>query len=137
MLEVFTYQIMWVAAVTFCPILAPKGLLATMTGLAGAVHYSVGRGVGALLGGYLISQYGIKTAFNFFGYVCVAGGGLYVLVYYLYLKKKIITREQEMEKEECTKNGEEGQAMLEYTKKSEIVTKDEKKKKNRHLQSNP
>ena len=42
-LEVFTYQIMWVAAVTYCPILAPKGLVATMTGLAGACHYSVGK----------------------------------------------------------------------------------------------
>lgn len=41
-LEVFTYQIMWVAAATYCPILAPKGLLATMTGLVGSVHYSFG-----------------------------------------------------------------------------------------------
>ena len=43
MLEVFTFQIMWVAAATYCPILAPPGLLATMTGLAGAVHYSIGK----------------------------------------------------------------------------------------------
>ena len=45
-LEVLTYQLMWVAAVTYCPILAPRGLLATMTGVAGAVHYSMGRLMG-------------------------------------------------------------------------------------------
>lgn len=44
MLEVFTYQVMWVAVVTYCPILAPKGLLATMTGVTGATHYSLGKG---------------------------------------------------------------------------------------------
>ncbi|KAK8379420.1 hypothetical protein O3P69_019376 [Scylla paramamosain] len=42
LLEIFTYQIMWVAAATYCHILAPKGLLATMMGLAGSIHYSLG-----------------------------------------------------------------------------------------------
>ncbi|CAL4070473.1 unnamed protein product, partial [Meganyctiphanes norvegica] len=52
LLEVVSYQLMWVAALTYCPLLAPKGLLATMTGLAGSVHYSVGRGMGAFMGGF-------------------------------------------------------------------------------------
>ncbi|XP_064096935.1 major facilitator superfamily domain-containing protein 6-like [Macrobrachium nipponense] len=112
MLEVFTYQIMWVAAVTFCPILAPKGLLATMTGLAGAIHYSVGRGVGALLGGYLIAQYGLSFAFSFFGYVCVIGGGLYTLVYIVYIKRRTQPREKELNIQNIPENADEGKPMI-------------------------
>ena len=43
LLEIITYQLMWVAAATYIPILAPPNLLATMTGIAGASHYSLGK----------------------------------------------------------------------------------------------
>ncbi|XP_076032426.1 major facilitator superfamily domain-containing protein 6-like [Oratosquilla oratoria] len=99
MLEVFTYQIMWVAAATYCPILAPRGLMATMTGLAGAVHYSVGRGVGAFMGGYLISELGTPGAFRVFGVIAVVGGILYFFAHIFILKKRVAQRERELEEE--------------------------------------
>nr|XP_027238503.1 major facilitator superfamily domain-containing protein 6-like [Penaeus vannamei] len=112
MLEVFTYQVMWVAVVTYCPILAPKGLLATMTGVTGATHYSLGRGVGALFGGYLISNYGLPTAFRVFAYISLGGAAVYVFVYYVYLRKKIAEKEEELESDKKQKSSEEGKPML-------------------------
>ena len=34
---------MWVAAATYCAILAPKSLLATLIGVAGMAHFSIGK----------------------------------------------------------------------------------------------
>ncbi|XP_047496052.1 major facilitator superfamily domain-containing protein 6-A-like isoform X1 [Penaeus chinensis] len=112
MLEVFTYQVMWVAVVTYCPLLAPKGLLATMTGLTGATHYSLGRGVGALFGGYLISNYGLSAAFRIFAYISLAGAALYIFVYYVYLKRKMAEKEKELNAGKKQGNSEEGKPML-------------------------
>ncbi|XP_042878928.1 major facilitator superfamily domain-containing protein 6-like [Penaeus japonicus] len=112
MLEVFTYQVMWVAAITYCPLLAPKGLLATMTGLAGATHYSLGRGVGALFGGYLISSYGLPAAFRIFAYISLAGAVAYVIVYYAYLRKRMLEKEEELKAAKKVETSEEGKAML-------------------------
>ncbi|KAK7067024.1 hypothetical protein SK128_018617 [Halocaridina rubra] len=110
-LEVFTYQLMWVAAATYCPILAPKGLLATMTGVVGAVHYSIGKGVGAFLGGYLISLYSTANAFKVYGVIALAGGVLYFSLYHCYLKDIIHKKERKLEtvKEE----GEEAECIME------------------------
>ncbi|XP_063588956.1 major facilitator superfamily domain-containing protein 6-like [Penaeus indicus] len=119
MLEVFTYQVMWVAVITYCPVLAPKGLLATMTGVTGATHYSLGRGVGALFGGYLISNYGLPAAFRIFAYISLAGAAVYILVYYVYLRKKMAEREEEL-KAEKQENSEEGKPMLD-AKSSRVI----------------
>ncbi|KAB7503931.1 Major facilitator superfamily domain-containing protein 6 [Armadillidium nasatum] len=54
--ESITYQLMWVTCLKLCPLLAPKGMLATMTGLAGSIHYSFGKGIGGFLGGHLIES---------------------------------------------------------------------------------
>lgn len=50
---------------------------------------SAGRGVGALFGGYLISNYGLPAAFRIFAYISLAGAAVYILVYYVYLKRKM------------------------------------------------
>nr|XP_053653742.1 major facilitator superfamily domain-containing protein 6-like [Cherax quadricarinatus] len=110
-LEVFTYQLMWLAALSYCPLLAPKGLLATMTGLAGAIHYSLGRGVGALLGGFLISRYSTSRAFRIFGFISLACGFLYAIIHFTYLKKKVAEREAKHKDKEDTEEEEE-EAML-------------------------
>nr|XP_045600592.1 major facilitator superfamily domain-containing protein 6-like [Procambarus clarkii] len=106
LLEVVTNQLMWLAVLTFCPILAPRGLLATMTGITGSIHYSLGRGVGSLLGGFLISQYGTVNTFRIFGGISLGCGALYALVHFTFLKNKIAEREasykeqKELEEEE-------------------------------------
>ncbi|XP_042873043.1 uncharacterized protein LOC122253799 [Penaeus japonicus] len=96
-LEVFTYQLMWVAAATYCPILAPKGLLATMTGMAGAMHYSFGKGLGAFAGGYLIAHLSTAGAFKVFGGVALFGAVFYFFIHHCYMKKLVAKREKEYE----------------------------------------
>jgi hypothetical protein len=41
-LESLSVHMMWVAAATYCAILAPKGLLATLIGVIGMAHFSIG-----------------------------------------------------------------------------------------------
>ncbi|KAK7068368.1 hypothetical protein SK128_017572 [Halocaridina rubra] len=93
LLEVFTYQLLWVAAITYCPELAPPGLLATMTGVVGAVHFSVGRGVGSFIGGQIIGKTDIASAFRIFGAIAIICGVLYILVHIFYFKKKLIVKD--------------------------------------------
>ncbi|XP_064113349.1 uncharacterized protein LOC135219996 isoform X1 [Macrobrachium nipponense] len=124
-LEVFTYQLMWVAAATYCPILAPKGLLATMTGVAGAVHYSFGKGLGALLGGYLIAAINTSNAFKVYGVIALSGGVFYFSAYHCYLQKFIATKAPTFPEKELvvTKVGEgveEGDSMMDYDMKIRI-----------------
>ena len=54
-LEVFTYQLTQVATSRYIKENAPKGLLATLNGLAQGLHYGFGRGIGGLIGGAIIS----------------------------------------------------------------------------------
>jgi len=82
-LEVFTYQIMWVAAVTSFTILAPPSLLGTMAGITGAVHYNVGRGGGTFLGGFLMGSIGIVWTFRSFGIASF----VFAVFYWLWQRK--------------------------------------------------
>lgn len=111
LLEVLTYELMWVAASNYCPILAPKGLLATMTGLAGATYYSVGRGVGSLLGGYLIATVGLSNTFLVFSSMSLGCGILYIIVYFTYLKNVMLTG-KELKEREKREAAEETKGML-------------------------
>ncbi|KAF2354078.1 Major facilitator superfamily associated domain, partial [Trinorchestia longiramus] len=88
-LEVITYQLMWVAAVTYFPILAPPTLLATMSGLSGTLHYNVGRGVGALLGGHLMGGIGSVNTFRVFGIISLVCGIIYAILHYSFLRAKL------------------------------------------------
>lgn len=78
---------MWVAAATYCAILAPKGLLATLIGVLGMAHFSLGRGSGSFCGGFLIGQVGTREAFRYMGIFAVMGGCAYYALHLLWLKK--------------------------------------------------
>lgn len=41
-MEALSCHLMWVAAATYCSILAPKNLLATLIGVLGMAHFSLG-----------------------------------------------------------------------------------------------
>lgn len=41
-IESLAVHLMWVAAATYCALLAPKNLLATLIGVAGMSHFSLG-----------------------------------------------------------------------------------------------
>lgn len=81
------YFRMWVAAATYCAILAPKGLLATLIGVLGMAHFSLGRGSGSFCGGFLIGQVGTREAFRYMGIFAVMGGCAYYALHLLWLKK--------------------------------------------------
>lgn len=86
-MESLSVHLMWVAAATYCAILAPKTLLATLIGIAGMAHFSIGRGSGSFIGGYLIKWVGIRQAFRLMGLGAMIAGGMYVLMHIAWLRK--------------------------------------------------
>lgn len=94
---------MWVAAATYCAVLAPKGLLATLIGVLGMAHFSLGRGSGSFFGGLLIGHVGTREAFRYMGLLAVVGGILYYALHLAYLKKFDI---QDNDKDDVNDNGE-------------------------------
>lgn len=94
---------MWVAAATYCAILAPKGLLATLIGVLGMAHFSLGRGSGSFFGGLLIGHVGTRDAFRYMGLLAVVGGILYYILHLVYLKKFDV---QDNDKDDMNDNGE-------------------------------
>ncbi|KAJ8923738.1 hypothetical protein NQ315_010319 [Exocentrus adspersus] len=85
-MESLSVHLMWVAAATYCAVLAPKGLLATLIGVCGMAHFSIGRGSGSFVGGHIIGKVGIKQAFRLMGVVAVCSGVSYALLHYFWLK---------------------------------------------------
>lgn len=84
-LESISVHLMWVAAATYCAIIAPKNLLATLIGILGMAHFSIGRGSGSFLGGYIIGKVGIRQAFKYMGLMSVFCGMIYVIIHYICL----------------------------------------------------
>lgn len=66
-MEALSCHLMWVAAATYCSILAPKSLLATLIGVLQMAHFSLGRGSGSFVGGLLIGEFGTRDAFRYMG----------------------------------------------------------------------
>lgn len=86
-MESLSCHLMWVAAATYCTLLAPKGLLATLIGVLGMAHFSLGRGSGSFCGGFLIGEVGTREAFRYMGLLAVLGGCCYYAIHLLWLKK--------------------------------------------------
>jgi len=78
---------------------APPGLLATLNGVVGGIHFGFGKGFGSLIGGNIISISGSTAkAYRAFGFFA----GVSTVVYFVYIKslRKLCTgrrrqREQE------------------------------------------
>ncbi|GBP13269.1 Major facilitator superfamily domain-containing protein 6 [Eumeta japonica] len=86
-MESLSVHLMWVAAATYCAMLAPKSLLATLIGVLGMAHFSLGRGSGSFGGGLLIASVGTREAFLYMGLIAFLGGILYGLLHYFWLRK--------------------------------------------------
>ncbi|XP_028166617.1 uncharacterized protein LOC135085178 [Ostrinia nubilalis] len=85
-MESLSVHLMWVAAATYCAMLAPKSLLATLIGVLGMAHFSLGRGSGSFGGGLLIATLGTREAFRYMGLIAFLGGVLYGLLHYFWLR---------------------------------------------------
>ncbi|EDV32517.1 uncharacterized protein Dana_GF15870, isoform A [Drosophila ananassae] len=105
-MESLSCHLMWVAAATYCSILAPKSLLATLIGVLGMAHFSLGRGSGSFTGGLLIGQFGTRDAFRYMGLLAVVGGIAYGLLHLIWLRKFDHTTEESEEEVEAVENGE-------------------------------
>ncbi|XP_017769290.1 PREDICTED: uncharacterized protein LOC108557327 [Nicrophorus vespilloides] len=96
-MESLSVHLMWVAAATYCAVIAPKGLLATLIGVIGMAHFSIGRGSGSFIGGRLIGEYGIREAFRLMGTASVVFGVAYAVLHMCWLRKiEIIYQEEDM-----------------------------------------
>ncbi|XP_064535318.1 uncharacterized protein LOC135426224 isoform X2 [Drosophila montana] len=105
-MESLSCHLMWVAAATYCSILAPKNLLATLIGVLGMAHFSLGRGSGSFTGGLLIGQFGTRDAFRYMGLLAVVGGIAYGLLHLIWLRKFDHTTEESEEEVEAVEAGE-------------------------------
>ncbi|KAJ0182735.1 hypothetical protein K1T71_002104 [Dendrolimus kikuchii] len=85
-MESLSVHLMWVAAATYCAMLAPKSLLATLIGVLGMAHFSLGRGSGSFGGGLLIASLGTREAFRYMGLIAFLGGVLYGILHYFWLR---------------------------------------------------
>ncbi|XP_012155354.1 uncharacterized protein LOC101449436 isoform X2 [Ceratitis capitata] len=105
-MEALSCHLMWVAAATYCSILAPKSLLATLIGVLGMAHFSLGRGSGSFTGGLLIGQFGTRDAFRYMGLLAVVGGIAYGLLHLAWLRKFDHNIDDCEEEAEAMENGE-------------------------------
>jgi hypothetical protein len=78
---------MWVAAATYCTLLAPRNLIASFIGILGMAHFSLGRGSGSFLGGHLMGDYGTRQSFQIMGVVSAISGVLYGFLHFIWLRK--------------------------------------------------
>lgn len=86
-MESLSVHLMWVAGATYCALLAPKNLLATLIGVIGMAHFSIGRGSGSFLGGHIIGEIGIRQAFRLMGLIAVVSGSIYWIMHFIWLRK--------------------------------------------------
>ncbi|KAI9554090.1 hypothetical protein GHT06_019362 [Daphnia sinensis] len=86
-LEAVTVHMMAVASSMYCAAAAPPGLLATLNGAVGSVHYSFGRGLGSFVGGILMSNFGTRNTFQIFGTAAGFSGLTYFILHRFYLVK--------------------------------------------------
>ncbi|KAI5748763.1 hypothetical protein M8J76_001727 [Diaphorina citri] len=120
-IESLAVHLMWVAAATYCTLLAPRNLIASFIGILGMAHFSLGRGSGSFLGGHLMGDYGTRQSFQIMGVVSAISGVLYGFLHFIWLRKfdgktfdkggdsAAITEQAEMEKlkaEELTESQE-------------------------------
>ncbi|CAH1964458.1 unnamed protein product [Acanthoscelides obtectus] len=105
-MEALSVHLMWVAAATYCTVLAPKNLLATLIGVCGMAHYSIGRGSGSFLGGNIIAKFGIRQSFKLMGYVAGFSGCAYAFLHCTWLKHVVIDDDYDNESKVKLKNGE-------------------------------
>uniref|UniRef100_A0A1I8PID4 Major facilitator superfamily associated domain-containing protein n=1 Tax=Stomoxys calcitrans TaxID=35570 RepID=A0A1I8PID4_STOCA len=108
-MEALSCHLMWVAAATYCSILAPKSLLATLIGVLGMAHFSLGRGSGSFTGGFLIGEFGTRDAFRYMGLLAVVGGIAYGILHLVWLRKfdhNMDDSEEEMDAAEAVEAGE-------------------------------
>ncbi|KFM63081.1 Major facilitator superfamily domain-containing protein 6, partial [Stegodyphus mimosarum] len=84
----FTLCIMWISTVAYGQNLAPSGYSLIMQYLLNMLHFGVGRGLGSLAGGGLISSYTHRVVFLGIAVFSAVLAFFYLTVYHLALRKR-------------------------------------------------
>ncbi|XP_065202542.1 uncharacterized protein LOC135832927 [Planococcus citri] len=116
-MEAVAVHLMWVAAATYCAVIAPRNLLATLIGVVGMAHFSLGRGSGSFVGGCLIGQFGTRQSFRLMGIGGFITGLIYSLMYFTclrsYDRKQMLKKSLEQDfTAEIMENGKEAEEKL-------------------------
>lgn len=77
---------------------APPELIVTTQSLVFLLHFDVGRGIGSLIGGYLMDILGARTLFQIIAVFAGTIGCVYFAIHHFYLKEKGATFIQQPEK---------------------------------------
>ncbi|XP_013069101.2 major facilitator superfamily domain-containing protein 6-like protein A [Biomphalaria glabrata] len=80
LLHGLTYSMLWAAASSTASIVAPVGTQATCQGIAGAVYWDFGRGLGALVSGQILEVLTAPWTFRLFSALCVLALPVFVLL---------------------------------------------------------
>ncbi|CAG5122478.1 unnamed protein product [Candidula unifasciata] len=67
-----TYSLFWAAASSTASMVAPPGTQASSQGLAGAMYWDLGRGIGIVIAGQLLHLFGARWTFRVYSLLCVA-----------------------------------------------------------------
>ncbi|BFZ14796.1 hypothetical protein BsWGS_17835 [Bradybaena similaris] len=67
-----TYSLFWAAASSTASMVAPPGTQASSQGLAGAMYWDLGRGMGIVLAGQLLQLFGARWTFRAYSLLCVS-----------------------------------------------------------------
>ncbi|XP_015917158.1 major facilitator superfamily domain-containing protein 6-A [Parasteatoda tepidariorum] len=84
----FTLCVMWIAAVAYGQKITPPGYSLVMQYLLNMLHFGLGRGLGSLAGGALISSYTQRVVFLGIGVFSAIIAFFYLTVYHIGLRKR-------------------------------------------------
>ncbi|XP_054714231.1 major facilitator superfamily domain-containing protein 6-A-like [Uloborus diversus] len=84
----FTLCIMWIASVAYGQSLAPTGYSLIMQYILNILHFGLGRGIGSLAGGALISIYTQRVVFCGIAVFSVVFAFIYLTIYHLSFRKR-------------------------------------------------
>ncbi|CAG9855144.1 unnamed protein product [Phyllotreta striolata] len=86
-MESVTFGLSFTAAVTYAAKLSTVTTDTSIQGMLGGLYYGVGKGIGSLIGGYLIELIGIRHTFQCFSVAIILIGVIYVSFYHMYMKQ--------------------------------------------------
>ncbi|XP_067134457.1 major facilitator superfamily domain-containing protein 6-like [Centruroides vittatus] len=86
-LECITMGLMMITLTTYANLLAGNELVATMQATWASLHFSVGRALGSVIGGFLMEQFGTRKTYQIFAASCATMGALYLLIYKIWFAK--------------------------------------------------
>ncbi|KAL1492391.1 hypothetical protein ABEB36_010643 [Hypothenemus hampei] len=87
-MESITFGLSFTAAVTYAAKLSTVTTDTSIQGMLGGLYYGVGKGVGSLVGGYLIKPIGIRHTFQVFSITTLIIGLVYFAFYHFYMKHR-------------------------------------------------